>query len=66
MATAAGRWVARRAESGRPFFCAIVAGDTPADVVLDTLRAAGFLLDMVEAGGLLPQLQRRFHTRTTP
>jgi 3-isopropylmalate/(R)-2-methylmalate dehydratase small subunit len=24
-----------------------------------------FLLDMVEAGGLLPQLQQRFHTRTT-
>jgi 3-isopropylmalate/(R)-2-methylmalate dehydratase small subunit len=24
-----------------------------------------FLLDMVEAGGLLPQLQRRFQTRTT-
>lgn len=26
VATAAGRWVARRAETGRPFFCAIVAG----------------------------------------
>lgn len=26
----------------------------------------GFLLDMVEAGGLLPQLQRRFQARTTP
>ena len=26
LATAAGRWVARRAEKGRPFFCAIVAG----------------------------------------
>ena len=25
-----------------------------------------FLLDMVEAGGLLPQLQQRFQTRTTP
>jgi AraC-like DNA-binding protein len=25
-ATAAGQWVARRAETGRPFFCAIVAG----------------------------------------
>jgi 3-isopropylmalate/(R)-2-methylmalate dehydratase small subunit len=25
-----------------------------------------FLLDMVEAGGLLPQLQRRFQERTTP
>ena len=28
VATAAGRWVARRAEAGRPFFCAIVAGRT--------------------------------------
>jgi 3-isopropylmalate/(R)-2-methylmalate dehydratase small subunit len=26
----------------------------------------GFLLDMVEAGGLLPQLQGRFQARTTP
>ncbi|MFG6416714.1 AraC family transcriptional regulator [Roseateles sp. DC23W] len=26
VATAAGPWVARRAEAGRPFFCAIVAG----------------------------------------
>lgn len=26
MATAAGTWIARRAETGRPFFCAIVAG----------------------------------------
>jgi 3-isopropylmalate/(R)-2-methylmalate dehydratase small subunit len=26
----------------------------------------GFLLDMVEAGGLLSQLQRRFQARTTP
>ena len=26
MATAAGKWIARRAETGRPFFCAIVAG----------------------------------------
>jgi len=26
VATAAGQWVARRAEAGRPFFCAIVAG----------------------------------------
>jgi 3-isopropylmalate/(R)-2-methylmalate dehydratase small subunit len=25
-----------------------------------------FLLDLVEAGGLLPQLQRRFQARTTP
>lgn len=28
VATAAGKWVARRAEAGRPFFCAIVAGTT--------------------------------------
>lgn len=28
VATAAGRWRARRAEAGRPFFCAIVAGAT--------------------------------------
>lgn len=28
LATAAGRWLARRAEAGRPFFCAIVAGTT--------------------------------------
>ena len=26
MATAAGKWIARRAEAGRPFFCAIIAG----------------------------------------
>src|SRR5690349_8542574 len=26
VATAAGRWMARRAEAGRPFFCAIVEG----------------------------------------
>lgn len=26
MATAAGTWMARRAETGRPFFCAIIAG----------------------------------------
>ena len=26
MATAAGKWIARRAETGRPFFCAIIAG----------------------------------------
>lgn len=26
MATAAGNWIARRAETGRPFFCAIIAG----------------------------------------
>jgi AraC-like DNA-binding protein len=26
LATAAGRWVARRAEAGRPFFCAVVEG----------------------------------------
>lgn len=34
--------------------------------VLATEPIPGFLLDMVEAGGLLPQLQRRFQTRTTP
>nr|WP_297532832.1 AraC family transcriptional regulator [uncultured Roseateles sp.] len=28
MASAAGPWIARRAEAGRPFFCAIVAGVT--------------------------------------
>lgn len=28
VATAAGRWRARRAEAGRPFFCAVVAGTT--------------------------------------
>lgn len=28
VATAAGTWLARRAEAGRPFFCAIVAGTT--------------------------------------
>ena len=34
--------------------------------VLATEPIPGFLLDMVEAGGLLPQLQRRFQARTTP
>ena len=28
VATAAGRWVARRTEAGRPFFCAVVEGAT--------------------------------------
>jgi AraC-like DNA-binding protein len=28
VATASGRWLARRAEAGRPFFCAIIAGAT--------------------------------------
>ncbi|HVE54406.1 MAG TPA: 3-isopropylmalate dehydratase [Ramlibacter sp.] len=35
----------------------------------ETLQAQSipaFLLDMVEAGGLLPQLQQRFQTRTPP
>ena len=32
--------------------------------VLPAEPIAPFLLDMVEAGGLLPQLQRRFHPRT--
>ena len=34
--------------------------------VLKTDPIPGFLLAMVEAGGLLPQLQRRFQARTTP
>lgn len=34
--------------------------------VLPTEPLPPFLLDMVEAGGLLPQLQRRFQARTTP
>ena len=34
--------------------------------VLQTDPIPGFLMDMVEAGGLLPQLQRRFQARTTP
>ena len=34
--------------------------------VLPTAPIPGFLLDMVDAGGLLPQLQRRFQARTTP
>ena len=34
--------------------------------VLKTDPIPAFLLDMVEAGGLLPQLQRRFQARTTP
>ncbi|WP_201964877.1 hypothetical protein [Ramlibacter ginsenosidimutans] len=34
--------------------------------VLATEPIPAFLLDMVEAGGLLPQLQRRFQERTTP
>ena len=34
--------------------------------ILKTDPIPGFLLDMVEAGGLLPQLQRRFQARTTP
>lgn len=37
----------------------------PGDQVLRAEAIPGFLLDMVEAGGLLPQLQRRFQTRTT-
>jgi 3-isopropylmalate/(R)-2-methylmalate dehydratase small subunit len=32
--------------------------------VLATSPIPGFLLDMVDAGGLLPQLQRRFNART--
>jgi 3-isopropylmalate/(R)-2-methylmalate dehydratase small subunit len=34
--------------------------------VLPANPIPAFLLDMVEAGGLLPQLQHRFHPRTTP
>lgn len=34
--------------------------------VLHAEPLPGFLLDMVEAGGLLPQLQRRFQARTSP
>ena len=34
--------------------------------VLPIAPIPGFLLDMVDAGGLLPQLQRRFQPRTTP
>lgn len=34
--------------------------------VLATEPIPAFLLDMVEAGGLLAQLQRRFHPRTSP
>ena len=34
--------------------------------VLRTDPIPGFLRDMVAAGGLLPQLQRRFQARTTP
>nr|WP_222622968.1 3-isopropylmalate dehydratase [Ramlibacter cellulosilyticus] len=33
--------------------------------VLQADPIPGFLLDMVEAGGLLPQLQQRFQARTT-
>ena len=38
----------------------------PGNQVLQADPIPGFLLDMVEAGGLLPQLQRRFQARTTP
>jgi 3-isopropylmalate/(R)-2-methylmalate dehydratase small subunit len=38
----------------------------PGNQVLQAEPIPGFLLDMVEAGGLLPQLQRRFQARTTP
>ena len=34
--------------------------------VLAVQSIPAFLLDMVEAGGLLPQLQKRFQTRTPP
>ena len=39
---------------------------TPSGAVLHADPIAPFLLDMVEAGGLLPQLKRRFETRTSP
>jgi 3-isopropylmalate/(R)-2-methylmalate dehydratase small subunit len=39
---------------------------TPGGEVLQADPIAPFLLDMVEAGGLLPQLKRRFETRTSP
>ncbi len=38
----------------------------PGNQVLQAEPIPGFLLDMVEAGGLLPQLQQRFQARTTP
>ncbi len=43
LATAAGPWLARRAEAGRPFFCAIVAGAT-------RLSVAGHEPRVLEAG----------------
>jgi 3-isopropylmalate/(R)-2-methylmalate dehydratase small subunit len=39
---------------------------TAAGEVLPAEPIPAFLLDMIEAGGLLPQLQRRFHERTPP
>jgi 3-isopropylmalate/(R)-2-methylmalate dehydratase small subunit len=55
------------AEGERIGFDAQAGTVTRADgAVLPTDRIPGFLLDMVAAGGLLPQLQRRFQTRTPP
>lgn len=38
----------------------------PGGETLQAQTIPAFLLDMVEAGGLLPQLQQRFQTRTAP
>ncbi|MFI4927904.1 MAG: 3-isopropylmalate dehydratase, partial [Burkholderiales bacterium] len=55
------------AEGERIAFDARAGTVTRADgQVLATEPIPAFLLDMVEAGGLLPQLQRRFQERTTP
>jgi 3-isopropylmalate/(R)-2-methylmalate dehydratase small subunit len=54
-------------EGERIAFDARAASVTRADgAVLRADPIPGFLLDMVEAGGLLPLLQERFRTRTTP
>lgn len=54
-------------EGERIAFDARAASVTRADgTVLRADPIPGFLLDMVEAGGLLPQLQERFRTRTPP
>ena len=55
------------AEGERIAFDAHAGTVTRADgQVLHAEPIPGFLLAMVEAGGLLPQLQRRFQARTTP
>lgn len=54
-------------EGERIAFDARDASVTRADgTVLRADPIPGFLLDMVEAGGLLPQLHERFRTRTPP